>query len=63
MSYMNLMYRQKANLECGNEQARKEDIDQALDWSHKSMGTRKANEEKKANQPGGIVMDGQGNMK
>lgn len=63
MSYMNLMYRQKANLECGNEQARKEDVDQALDWSHKSMGTRKANEEKKNNQPGGIVMDGQGNMK
>jgi len=58
MSYMNLMYRQKANLECGNEQARKEDIDQALDWSHKSMGTRKANEEKKnAQTPGGVVMD------
>jgi tetratricopeptide (TPR) repeat protein len=58
MSYMNLMYRQKANLECGNEQARKEDIDQAVDWSHKSMGTRKANEEKKnAQTPGGVVMD------
>jgi len=63
MSYMNLMYRQKANIECGNEQARKEDVDQALDWSHKSMGTRKANEEKKNNTPGGIVMDGSGNMK
>ncbi|HMD19885.1 MAG TPA: hypothetical protein VKH40_06160 [Alloacidobacterium sp.] len=58
MSYMNLMYRQKANIECGNEQARKEDIDQAVDWSHKSMGTRKANEEKKnAQTPGGVVMD------
>jgi Tetratricopeptide repeat len=58
MSYMNLMYRQKANIECGNEQARKEDVDQALDWSHKSMGTRKANEEKKnAQVPGGVVMD------
>lgn len=58
MSYMNLMYRQKANLECGNEQARKDDVDQALDWSHKAMGTRKANEEKKnAQVPGGVVLD------
>jgi tetratricopeptide (TPR) repeat protein len=64
MSYMNLMYRRKADLECGNDQARKEDVNQALDWSHKSMGTRKANEEKKNNStPGGIVMDGSGNMK
>jgi len=63
MSYMNLMYRQKANIECGNEQARKEDVDQAIDWTHKSLGTRKANEEKKNNTPGGIVMDGSGNMK
>jgi tetratricopeptide (TPR) repeat protein len=58
MAYMNLMYRQKANLECGNEQARKEDIDQAGQWRDKAMGTRKANEEKKNNAaPGGVVMD------
>jgi len=63
MSYMNLMYRRKADLECGNEQARKEDVDQAVEWSHKAIGTRKAIEEKKNNTPGGIVMDGSGNMK
>ncbi len=65
MSYVNLMYRRKADLECagGGDKARKEDIDQALEWSHKSLGTRKANEEKKNNRPGGIVMDGAGNMK
>jgi tetratricopeptide (TPR) repeat protein len=58
MAYMNLMYRQKANLECGNEQARKEDLDQAGQWRDKAMGTRKANEEKKNNAaPGGVVMD------
>jgi tetratricopeptide (TPR) repeat protein len=63
MAYMNLMYRRKADLECANEQARKEDIDQAGQWRDKAMGTRKANEEKKLNQPGGIVMDGSGKMK
>lgn len=63
MAYMNLMYRQKANLECGNEQGRKDDIAQADQWREKAMGTRKANEEKKNNPQGGIVMDGSGNMK
>ncbi|HVW76930.1 MAG TPA: tetratricopeptide repeat protein [Alloacidobacterium sp.] len=63
MAYMNLMYRQKANLECGNDQARKDDIAQADQWREKTMGTRKANEEKKLNQPGGIVMDNTGKMK
>jgi tetratricopeptide (TPR) repeat protein len=63
MAYMNLMYRQKATLECGNDRGRKEDLDQAGQWRDKAMGTRKANEEKKNNTPGGIVMDGSGNMK
>ena len=63
MAYMNLMYRRKADLECGNDSARKEDLDQAGQWRDKAMGTRKANEEKKNNTPGGIVMDGSGNMK
>jgi tetratricopeptide (TPR) repeat protein len=63
MAYMNLMYRQKATLECGNDQARKEDIDQAGQWRDKAMGTRKANEEKKNNTPGGIVLDNKGNAK
>src|SRR5215475_12249627 len=39
MAYMNLMYRQKATLECGNDQARKEDLDQAGQWRDKAMGT------------------------
>jgi tetratricopeptide (TPR) repeat protein len=63
MAYMNLMYRQKANLECGNDQARKEDVDQAVQWTQKTMETRKINEQKKNQAPGGIVIDGQGNMK
>ncbi len=47
MSYINLVYRRKADLECGNDEARKADLDQADAWRDKSMGTRKANEEKK----------------
>lgn len=58
MSYINLAYRRKADLECGNEAARKADLGEAVIWRDKSMGTRKANEEKKNEQtPGGIVMD------
>ncbi len=63
MAYMNLMYRRKADLECGNDQARKEDLDQAGQWRDKAMGTRKANEEKKNKGPGGIVLDNNGTMK
>jgi tetratricopeptide (TPR) repeat protein len=58
MSYMNLLNRRKADLECGNDAARKADVQAAVDWNTKAMGTRKANEEKKAAQtPGGVVMD------
>lgn len=63
MAYLNLIYRRKADLECGNDAARKADIQQADDWRNKAMGTRKQNEEKKAQQPGGIVMDSSGQMK
>jgi len=60
MSYINLVYRRKADLECGDETARKADLDQAVVWRDKSMGTRKANEEKKNEQaPGGVIMDNQ----
>jgi tetratricopeptide (TPR) repeat protein len=58
MSYLNLMYRRQADLECGNDAARKSDLAQADSWREKAMGTRKANEEKKAAAAGGgIVMD------
>jgi tetratricopeptide (TPR) repeat protein len=58
MSYMNLLNRRKADLECGNDAARKADVQAAIDWNSKAMGTRKTNEEKKAAAtPGGVVMD------
>ena len=58
MSYLNLMYRRKADMDCGNDADRKADIAQADQWREKAMGTRKANEAKKAAAAGGgIVMD------
>jgi hypothetical protein len=57
MSYINLTYRRKADMECGNDAARKADIDVANQWSSKAMGTRKAKEDKKnAAHAGGVVL-------
>jgi tetratricopeptide (TPR) repeat protein len=63
MAYLNLIYRRKADLDFGNDGARKEDVAKAEEWRTKAMGTRKANEEKKNAGPGGITMDSNGNMK
>jgi len=57
MSYMNLNYRRKADLECGNDAARKDDLAQADMWVQKAIGARKANEAaKEKKEGGGIVM-------
>jgi tetratricopeptide (TPR) repeat protein len=63
MAYLNLLYRRKADVDYGDETARKEDVAKADEWRTKAMGTRKANEEKKNAGPGGITMDANGNMK
>jgi hypothetical protein len=63
MSYLNLTYRRKADLDCGDDADRKADVAKANDWSAKAMGVRKANEAKKNQGPGGITMDSNGNMK
>jgi tetratricopeptide (TPR) repeat protein len=63
MVYLNLIYRRKADLDYGNEAARKEDIAKADEWRVKAMGTRIENEQKKNNGPGGITMDSSGNLK
>jgi len=44
MNYINLVYRRKANIECGDDAARKADIAMADQWVQKAMGARKANE-------------------
>ena len=55
MQYMNLTYRRKADLECGNDAARKADVAAADDWVHKAEGARKANETAKEKALGGGV--------
>jgi len=63
MSYLNLIYRNKADMDYGNAAAVKDDLDKAEEWTQKAMGTRKANEAKKDQGPGGITMDSSGNLK
>jgi tetratricopeptide (TPR) repeat protein len=63
MAYLNLIYRRKADVDFGNEGARKEDLAKAEDWRTKAMGVRKANEAKKNSGPGGITMGDNGELK
>ena len=63
MQYLNLIYRNKADMDYGNPTAVAADLAAAKDWASKAMGTRKANEEKKNKGPGGITMDSSGNLK
>jgi tetratricopeptide (TPR) repeat protein len=53
MAYLNLMYRERADLECDNPDARKADLKSADDWVDKTMATKKAKAEKAG--PTGIV--------
>jgi tetratricopeptide (TPR) repeat protein len=55
MDYLNLTYRRKADMECGNDAARKADIAQADSWTQKAMEARKANEAAKEKKLGGGV--------
>ena len=57
MSYLNLTYRRKADLECPDDNARKADLAQAEDWTQKGMNARKENEKKKEEKnSGGVTM-------
>ena len=63
MAYLNLIYRRKADLDFGNEAARKEDVAKADEWRTKAMDVRKAVEAKKNAGPGGITMGENGELK
>ena len=56
MAYMNLMFRERADVECDDPAARASDLKEADSWVDKTMATKKAKAEK---QPGaqGITMD------
>jgi tetratricopeptide (TPR) repeat protein len=55
MQYLNLNYRRKADLECPNDAARKDDLAQADQWVQKAIGARKANEAAKEKAAGGGI--------
>ena len=46
MAYMNLMYRERADLECTDLSAREQDLKTADEWIDKVMAARKANAKK-----------------
>jgi len=56
MAYMNLLYRERADVQCDDPAARAADLKEADSWVDKTMATKKAKAEK---QPGatGITMD------
>jgi tetratricopeptide (TPR) repeat protein len=55
MSYLQLSYRRKADMDCPDDNARKADLAQADAWIQKAMGARKINELKKEQKAGGGV--------
>jgi tetratricopeptide (TPR) repeat protein len=63
MQYLNLIYRNKADVDYGNNAAVTQDLADAQDWTSKAMSTRKANEAAKNAGPSGITMDSNGNLK
>lgn len=58
MAYMNLMYREKADVECDDPAARTDDLKTADHWVDETLRVKKAKAEKAAqSQSGGITMD------
>lgn len=57
MAYLNLMYREKADIECGDAPARMVVLKTADDFVKQTMDTKKAKAERAAHGPGGIVLD------
>ncbi|ADW70467.1 tetratricopeptide repeat protein [Granulicella tundricola] len=53
-TYLSLMSRRKADLECGNDAARKADLQAADMYAQKSMGARKENERIKEEKSHGV---------
>lgn len=56
MAYLNLMYREKADVECDDLAARQQDLKTADHWVDETLATKKAKAEKQPGQQG-ITMD------
>jgi tetratricopeptide (TPR) repeat protein len=57
MAYLNLMYRERADIQCDDAAARAADLKTADEWVDKTMAVKKEKAEKAAQQPGGIQME------
>ncbi len=58
MAYMNLMYRERADVECDDEAARTDDLKAADHWVDETLRIKKAKADKAAqSQSGGITVD------
>jgi hypothetical protein len=55
MAYMNLLYREKAHIDCANPEARQADLKMADSWVDKSIAVRKELEAKQRG-PNGITV-------
>jgi len=55
MAYMNLMYREKADVECDDPAARAEDLKTADHWVDETLRVKKAKAEKAAQSQGGVI--------
>jgi tetratricopeptide (TPR) repeat protein len=56
-AYLNLMYREKADIACNDPAQRAIDLKTADEWVEKTMATKRAKAEKQQQATGGIVMD------
>lgn len=57
MAYMNLMYREKADLECSDLQARADDLKTADHWTDETLRVKKEKAEKAAQAPPGASQE------
>ena len=57
MAYLNLMYREKADIACNDPAQRAIDLKTADEWVEKTMATKRAKAEKQQQATGGIVID------
>src|SRR6202007_2289879 len=57
MAYMNLMYRERADVQCEDPAARAADLKTADEWVDKTLAVKKAKAEKQPGSAGGITMD------
>jgi tetratricopeptide (TPR) repeat protein len=57
MAYMNLMYRERADVECDDLAARAEDLKTAAHWVDETLNVKKIKAEKAAQSQGGITVD------